>query len=174
MTMVEVMVSVIILTISVHLLSSTITATIGHTAGRRERAAAVIAASNMLEEMRGAPFRELFALYNQDPNDDPGGVGTAPGPAFAVPLLTVRDGDPDGFVGLVTFADSGPQVYENTQDPMLGLPRDLNGDILIDALDHAADHLLVPARIRLEWKGQIGERSFEMYTMFAELPKLNE
>ena len=79
MTLVEVMVAVLILTVSVYLLSSNITAAIAHSSIKRERAIAVEASMNILERMRSERFDELFALYNAVAGDDPGGAGTAPG-----------------------------------------------------------------------------------------------
>jgi len=174
MTMVEVMVAVVILTISVYLLSSTITATIAHTGGRRERTIAVDAARNGAEIMLGAPFLQVFALFNADPSDDPGGVGTAPGSNFPVPLLVPRTADADGMCGKIVFPNPGPELREDTVAPLLGMPRDLNGDLQIDDQDHSADLLVLPVRIEVEWTGKAGERNFVMYTMFANIQKLSQ
>jgi hypothetical protein len=72
---------------------------------------AVQAARGVIEEIRETPIERVFALYNTDPQDDPGGQGTAPGGAFAVDGLGPIDGDPDGLVGAVMFplASSEPQ-----------------------------------------------------------------
>ena len=40
--------------------------------------AAAIRASGVLEQMRNAEFSEVFALYNNNASDDPGGAGTVP------------------------------------------------------------------------------------------------
>ena len=53
---------------------------------------------------------------------------------------------------------------------MLGMPRDLNNDGIVDAQDHAHDCILLPVKVRLEWKskcGRHGKRSLEIYSMLA-------
>ncbi len=169
MTMVEVMISVVILTLCCGMLTSTLTSTNVYKQTNRERMIAVEAARGVLEDMHNWNFGAVFATYNQDPADDPGGAGTAPGKHFSVPGLDPVDGDPDGFVGEIFMpADSAP-LLENTVYESLGMPRDLNGDIAIDALDHSADHLILPVRIVLEWKGRGGNRKFELCTLLSAL-----
>jgi prepilin-type N-terminal cleavage/methylation domain-containing protein len=174
MTLVEVMVATVVLTISVYLLSSTITATVGLTSAKREMATAMVATRSQLEYMRGREFREVFALFNHDPDDDPGGPGTAPGPHFAVEGLRPRPGDADGMVGEVILPAQGSVLLENGDNPALDMPRDLNGDLHVDAADHASDYLVLPVQVRLEWTGRSGERRFERFTMLAALEKLGD
>jgi hypothetical protein len=169
MTMAEVMIAVAIMTLCVSLLSRTISSTAVHTAAKREKAIAVEAAKNVLEDMHNLPFGELFARYNADPTDDPGGPGTAEGPGIEVPLLTPRPDDGDGFVGEVILPASDAVLLENVTVKELGLPRDLNGDSQIDAVDHAGDYIVLPVTVRMEWTGRGGARTFELTTMFADL-----
>lgn len=171
MTLTEIMVSMMVMTVSVYILSSTITATIAHSAGKRERIRAVEAVRSLLEEMRSLPCGELFALYNDDPTDDPSGLGTAPGKHFAIEGLDPQEGDADGFVGEVILPALASPLREDTVNEALGLPRDLNGDAKVDDRDHSGDYILLPVHIRVEWSGQVGERHFEMYTMFADIRK---
>ncbi len=42
-------------------------------------------------------------------------------------------------------------LREDTVNPALGLPCDLNGDGKIDSLNHAADYKILPLSIRLSW-----------------------
>ena len=56
-----------------------------------------------LERLEGEDFFQVFALYNDDPDDDPEGVGTAPGRLFQVEGLHPLTTDPDGVVGEVLF-----------------------------------------------------------------------
>ncbi len=172
MTLVEVMIAMVVVTISVYMLTSTVMATIGHRASNRERVNAADAARNMLERLRHEEFEDLFALYNADPSDDPGGVGTAPGPHFAVRSLAARADDPDGFVGEVIMACSGPAYMENQAFAELHFPRDVNGDTTVDELDHADDYVLLPVIVRLNWEGRAGKKGLEMFTMFSKLEKL--
>lgn len=171
MTLIEVMVALVVFTISVYLMSSTITASSVHTQIKRERALAVEMARNELEILRGADFVDLFASYNHAPEDDPDGAGTAPGPYFAVPGLDPQDDDPDGFVGEIVLPAEGSVLREDAEMEELGLPRDLDGDFLIDAADHAGDYLILPVLVRVEWNGRAGDRLFQMYTMLAKLLK---
>jgi len=176
MTMVEVMVAIVILTVSVYLLTSTVTAALGHSSVKRERSLAVDASMNLLERMRAEPFEELFARYNSDTEDDPGGAGTAPGRHFQVPGLDPDTSDPDGFVGevIVPGVEVAPgdwQLREDQSLTQLTLPRDLNGDLMIDDVDHADDYIVLPVLVRVSWEGSSGRRQFEMATMFAQLEK---
>ncbi|MFT5049681.1 MAG: hypothetical protein ACI8QZ_001074 [Chlamydiales bacterium] len=171
MTLTEIMVSMMVMTVSVYILSTTITATIAHSAGKRERIKAVEAVRSLLEEMRSLPCGELFARYNDDPADDADGPGTAPGRHFSVLGLDSQKNDADGFVGEVIMSAVSAPLREDAVNSSLGLPRDLNGDALIDDADHAEDYILLPVHIRVEWSGHVGEREFEMFTMFADLRK---
>ena len=146
--MVEVMVAIVILTVSVYILSSTVTATIGHSGVKRERGLAVDGAMNLFEQMRSERFEDLFARYNSDPSDDPGGPGTAPGHHFTVSGLESQASDPDGFVGEIILpeATSGRdvQLREDVDIAKLSMPRDLNGDLVVDGEDHAMDYIVLP------------------------------
>jgi hypothetical protein len=134
----------------------------------RETEGAQIAAANTLEFLRATPFDQCFALYNADPADDPAGAGTAPGASFAVPGLTARPGDPDGFVGEIVFPEIGAALREDVANRDLGMPRDLNGDGVIDNADHAGDYAILPVRIRLQWTGRNGLRTLELDSMLVE------
>jgi len=170
--MIELMIAMIVLTASVGMLTSTITATAMQSAEKSERALAVEAARGIIEDMHNQSFSELFALYNADPTDDPGGVGTAPGNVFNVTGLNVQATDQDGFVGEILLPSAAAPLLENAVDQDLGLPRDLNGDLVIDELDHAADYLILPLRIRVAWTGRAGPRELSMGTMMADIRKL--
>ena len=135
------------------------------------------AAQDLLEKMRNEDFNEVFRLYNADPFDDPAGAGTAPGINFSVPKLDPLDTDLDGMVGevILPFWNAGTelspawQVREDVGVPALGMPRDLNGDSIIDDLDHAADYSFLPVIVRLSWRGLQGPRVFEIHTALSEL-----
>jgi hypothetical protein len=55
------------------------------------------------------------------------------------------------------------------------MPRDLNGDGVVDALDHSVDRILLPVKVTVEWKpagsvsGPTSRRKLVFYTMFSEL-----
>ena len=117
------------------------------------------------------PFREVFACYNADPGDDLGLTIAARGPNFTVVGLDVQTGDPDGFCGRVLFPSVAPggaeELREDFVDAGLNMPRDLNGDGMVDALDHGDDYVLLPVRVRVEWRGISGPRQIELETMLS-------
>ena len=131
---------------------------------QRETAAALDAARATLEELRSLPFEDIVALYDEDPNNDPDGVGSAPGPNFAVVGLSPREGDPDGFPGAVELPLLAGSLREDYADVELGCPRDLNSDGAIDAADHIADYAVLPVRVRVTWEGEGGDRTIELVT----------
>jgi hypothetical protein len=135
-----------------------------------ENAIAAEAARVALEHLRAQPAEDLLALYDDDPANDPGGPGTAPGATFDVDgLAPVPDGGP---VGRYEFPLVDGGLREDIVEDMLGLPRDLNGDGEIDSLDHRSDWALLPLRVRLRWTSEGGAastREFELYTMVPRL-----
>lgn len=159
-----------ILSISLSIFAQTLGASLRLDPVSIEKSVAAEAARSQFEEMRNHPFSQLFQLYNDDPSDDPGGPGTAPGSRFAVKDLTpVTPGQP---VGRVIFPTVGNQLRENISDENFGMPRDLNGDDVVDNANHATDCIILPVQLRLEWvptNGKDGRRNFVMYTMFSAL-----
>lgn len=175
-TIIEVTISILVLTVAAYILSSTIGATLAHTVAKREQATAVEAAMNTLEALRAAPFIDVFALYDSNAANDPLGPGTAPGPTFAVPGLEpiVEPGGAVRPIGRIILPETRGQLREDADEPDLGLPRDLNGDLIVDSLDHVGDYLLLPAIVRIEWSGRHGARRFEMATQLVDLQRERE
>jgi type II secretory pathway pseudopilin PulG len=169
MSLVEVMVSLSICMIAMAMFSSAIISTSRLGADQRMTSLAANAARSALEVLRTVTPSERFARFNADPADDPGGAGSAPGPFFAVDGLQPVAGDPDGRVGEYVFATSDGKMREDMLDDHLGLPRDLNGDTLIDELDHANDYKILPVAVRIRWAGVTGPRSVTLYTMMVDL-----
>jgi prepilin-type N-terminal cleavage/methylation domain-containing protein len=167
MTLIEVMVSVFVLTLCTWMLSTTLMASAHHAETKRERALAVASAANLLEHMHAIPFEQLFARFNENPLDDPKGPQTAPGAHFAVDGLSALASDTDGFVGRVYIPAVDNDLREDTLDEMLGLPRDLNGDLFIDADDHSHDYIVLPVVIKVEWQGMSGRRTFSLETVLS-------
>lgn len=168
MSLVEVTVMLAITTIALGMYARTMASARTLDPVASESAVAASVMRSKLEELRNHPFHELFALYNEDPNDDPGGVGTAPGAHFDVPgLLPVAV---NGTCGTIVFPTKNGALREDVVDEMLLMPRDLNADGTIDALDHSQDCVLLPIRVRVDWiakntKGMA--RHLELYTMYA-------
>jgi prepilin-type N-terminal cleavage/methylation domain-containing protein len=256
-TLLELIVVMAVMSVAVAMFTSMVLHTTRQRGINRENAVASNAARTILEEMRNEDFREVFARYNGDPSDDPGGAGTAPGDRFVVRGLTPQPGDPDGIAGEIHF----PVIYddpkppaswghttldllgleldlgvlgplgedlgevlgglgggllgggllgggggllgggggllgggggeegedlglpgggvglahytlrEDFSSPRMGLPRDLNGDSLIDDCDHSADYIILPVHVEVEWRGKFGPRRFDLYTQFAALAR---
>jgi len=112
---------------------------------------------------------DICALYNADPDDDPGGFDTAPGPFFEVEGLDPRPGDVDGAVGeIIMPTTDGFDLREDVVDDQIGTPRDLDLDGVIDSADHSADYLILPVLVRLEWRGSTGDRVMSFKTILTD------
>jgi hypothetical protein len=138
--------------------------------GTHDAARAKEAARGMLETLAAQDFDTLFETYNEDPTDDPGGNGTAPGADFAVDGLSVQTSDVDGLVGEILFPtkDGAPGVLREDQPAVrFGTPRDLNGDGAVDDADHSDDYELLPVAVRVSWRGAAGNNSLEMKTVLG-------
>jgi hypothetical protein len=139
----------------------------------REQTLAAQSVRRVAEEMKAHTFADVFALYNTNPNDDPGGAGTGPGRNFAIAGLTAAPDDVDGFVGEVDFPTSANNLSvlrENIADARFGTPRDLNHDGNIDGANHATDYQLLPVVVRARWRGKSGIGTFQVKTLLVELP----
>lgn len=99
------------------------------------------------------------------------------------PALFVPDGGTEGYAQFEAERDGGSdrEVVGVSQSLMgkwmlredmdladLGMPRDLNGDTVIDALDHRYDSRVLPVCVRVSWKGRYGDRSMDVYTLLTE------
>lgn len=172
----EVAIALVIFAISASILAQTYRA--GHMlrAQAREEGLATAAAQEVLELMRGARFNEVVARFDPDPFNDPGGPGTAHGATFTVAGLGPAEGDPDGICGevILPVVDVGTavapdyQLREDMGPTVLGLPRDLNGDAVIDDQDHGSDAIIVPVLVRVRWQSPHGPRQLEFFTAITD------
>src|SRR5262249_31132097 len=148
-----------------------------------------------LERMRNESFHDIYKNYNEDPADDPGGKGTGPGNLFDVTGLQAVDGAEQGKVGRIVFPSKeidvvGPggggggklgqmgggggqvtktwQLHEDVDLQTLGMPRDLNGNNVVDSADHSSDYLLLPVEIEIQWKSNTGLRKFTLVTQLGD------
>lgn len=136
----------------------------------RETAAANDAVSSTIARLGDTTFAEVFAAFNTNLADDfLVTTGPAPGADFDVPGLEPLGDDPDGRVGRIQFSGDGFTLSEDRDDPGLGMPRDLNLDGAVDALDHSTDYRVLPVRVSVEWLGQGGRRRTESVTTLVEL-----
>lgn len=162
-TLLDLTIGIMLVIVTVGAVSSSLSSGYSLNRANRERSKALGIAEGVLERIRAEPFEEIFARYNATNADDPG-TGASPGAAFAVEGLRPVDGDPDGFVGAVEFPGDGLVLREDVVDRELGMPRDLNSDGIEDALDHAADYLVLPVRVSIVWQGAGGEKRVELVT----------
>jgi type II secretory pathway pseudopilin PulG len=173
-SLLELTIVVSVLMVAFLALSQSLGTSMRLTGVNRESALVTDAVRARIELLSGVlDFSRVFALYNDDPNDDPDGPGTAPGPGFAVEGLSPVEGDPDGLVGEVVFptvsgAGGGLELREDLDEPLLGMPRDLDGDGSVDDDDHSGDYRILPVCVRLRWSVGSGERTLEVPTSIAD------
>lgn len=135
----------------------------------RELALAEHAARQVVETLQAAEFENVFELYDSDPGNDPDGPGTGPGNSFEVTGLDTLVDDADGAAGEIVFPEGAPGVLrEDIQLPVLGMPRDLNGDGGTDGLDHSDDFQMLPVLVRVAWRGSSGPATLEVKTILAD------
>ena len=168
LTIIEVMVVLLILTVGVGMLAQTLAALGRIGTVNWETAISMQAGRNTIETIRGEDFFEVFARFNADAADDPA-AGDSPGNFFAVTGLNLRVDDPDGFVGEVIFPVIDGELREDFVDAGLGMPRDLNGDGIIDGLDHSADYVILPVRVQIAWTGKTGDRTINLDTALTDI-----
>jgi len=60
------------------------------------------------------------------------------------------------------------ELREDLVDASLGMPRDLDGDNVIDDENHALDYLVLPVRVELEWQSASGLRRFSVTTQLTD------
>ena len=176
MTLVEVMVAILVLTVAVFILSSTVTASVSHTIVKGQRTLAVEAAMGTIERVRALPQEDVFALYNDVAFDDPYGAGSGPGPTFDVeglnPVLDAA-GNPLP-IGRVLLPGKEEVLDESIVEPEFGLPRDLDGNLVVESGNCADRYIILPLTVRIEWLSRLGPRSLEMSTMISDLEKWKE
>lgn len=111
--------------------------------------------------------------------DSDGFVGTV-----VLPETTVSSGGSglvSGVVGVVGGLAGGGASGGNPGDPVvltalredcdlpeIGLPRDLNGDSVVDSLDHSHDYAILPVMIRIEWSMGRSAQRIEISTQLAD------
>jgi len=165
-TLVEVLIAGAFLALAACGMSAVIAGSMSMNAVNKETAQARTAARRMLEELQNVPTGDIFATFNGISEDDPMGEATAPGSLFSIEMKPAEI-QVSNMTGQIVFPESyiSGELREDTVDPGLGMPRDLNGDWVIDSEDHAKDYLLLPIRIRVEWRGLTGDRTYELYTV---------
>jgi type II secretory pathway pseudopilin PulG len=170
--MIEVMVAMSVLVVGLLAYTRTVASAAIAARTTRETALATQAAWRVIETMRAqANFNQVFAMYDTTTADDPGGGVVSPGANFAVPGLRPVAGDADGMPGEIVFptmtVGGALQLREDVANAKLGTPRDLNGDGVVDANNHAANYQLLPVLVRVRWRGAAGNNLIELPTMLS-------
>lgn len=167
-TLVEVMVSSLVLVIGALGLLASVTAADRMVESSRQTRTAFDAARAVCEDMRSRSLSEVFAAYNATTVDDPSGA-TAPGVDFDVRGLSATLDDADGRVGEVHFPSAdGLTLREDVVDRNLGMPRDLDGDGAVETGAMLAAPLVLPVTIRVRWRGPRGPQVVELHrVLFA-------
>lgn len=169
-SLVEVMISLLVVTVATYILTSTVMASVMNAGFKRERAAAAEALSNAIERIRACPPPDVFKLFNADPSDDPYGPGTGFGNRFEIPGLDPQF-DENGLalpVGEILLPGRGTLLDESAKQPEFGLPRDLDGSMFIEAGDCSNRYVLLPLIVRARWKGRLGNRRMEIATVVVD------
>ncbi len=171
MTLIEVSISV---TILVTILMGFCQALMGSSKAARtarEASIATDAARQMMETLRAENFSAVFAANNSSAADDPGGM-TARLAAFDVPGLTPRTDDADGLCGQIIWPElddgGNATLREDTDESRLSMPRDLNGDGVVDNADHSGDYAILPVLVRVEWRGAATNGRVEFKTILSD------
>ena len=169
LTAIELSIMVTIFLLGLLAFSRSVRGSVDLGATSRESTLATEAVRAVIERMQGQDFADVHALYNADPDDDPDGVGTAPGATFVLEGLDVRTDDADGFAGVIEFPTAnGFDLREDVGSTALGMPRDLNLDGVVDGVDHSADYRILPVLVRVEWRGSTGDRALSFKTILTE------
>jgi Tfp pilus assembly protein PilV len=159
LTLLEVVLSITLLLIGITAISRLTIGVTRASSMARDTELATEAAKAILERIQAEAFAQAFRSFNTTGADDPGLPNTSPGANFDVPGLRATPDDPDGQPGEVVFpcSPSDPtQLREDVVDAELGMPRDLNGDGLIDAANHATNYKLLPVLVRVRWQAADG------------------
>ena len=138
------------------------------TQSNRETIIATQALRRQAERMSGTALASVYRTFNDTTADDL--TPSAPGAHFDIPELTVQLGDADGSVGHITFPTANATqatLFENYSNADWGFPRDLSGDGTVSTTDVAGSYILLPVRLRAEWRGSAGDRVIEVETIMG-------
>jgi type II secretory pathway pseudopilin PulG len=166
-SMIETSIAAAVLTIAVCGLSGSVVSAVALNRVNRETALAEAAVRAAMEQVSGAQFEEAYARFNANAGDNPA-LGASPGATFDVAGLRGDGGALPGTIVFPTIDDGGgPELREDTDDPALGMPRDLNGDGAVDAANHAGNYRVLPVRVTVTWRGVSGVRSLSLESMLC-------
>ncbi len=170
MTLIEIIIGLAVVVIAILGIMSALVSASRVDEATAEQVRALNGCKTMIETMRQVPFAEVWARFNSNPADDPGGAGTAPGSNFAITGLRAQPGDGDGMPGQIIFPETGGNLSETAIDARLGMPvaKDLNGDN--DAVDVNVNttYLILPVRVVVDWQSASGRYHMEITTFLFQ------
>lgn len=135
----------------------------------RETTLAYLAAQRQVEALRSQDFATVFPRFNSDPGDDPDGFGTASGAGFDVVGLDPAAVDGDAHTGRFLFpVDEGDPGRLREDVLFVGRRHDIDASGVIDAEDVSRTYMLLPVRVRVEWRGRSGNRFVELQTILVQ------
>ncbi|MHC4473556.1 MAG: type IV pilus modification PilV family protein [Planctomycetota bacterium] len=168
-TLIEILIGLTIFAIAAMSVMSVMVYSMRLDAANKETAVATQAARRVMERIKATPFDRVVADFNADPKDDPDGEGFSPGADFAVPDLREVHEEVKKVAGEILLpSDKTGKLREDLDLPILGLPRDLNGDGKIDKKDHTDDLRALPVIVRIRWTGFTGPRSVELHSVIRK------
>jgi len=168
LSLLEVLIAVSVFGITMAGLTGTQLTSIALSRANQDLSLATDAAQSVLEELRAEPdFHAIYLRWNANPDDDPAGT-VGPGNAFDVRGLEPAPDDPDGRVGEVIFPGDGMQLLENLDDRLLGTPRDLDLDGVIDGQDQSIRYHLLPVLVRVRWLSARGVMQAQIVGTLAQ------
>ena len=171
LTIVEITITMAILIVVLAGFAQAMLASMVASKAHREASLAADGARRIVERLQASEFDDAFKAFNSTPADNAGALDVLPA-GFAVAGLQPRANDPDGLVGRILFPEvvgsSGIELREDLQSFSLDMPRDLNGDGVVDAANHATDYEILPVVVRVEWRGAAGPGTFEYKTILSD------
>jgi hypothetical protein len=156
MTLVEIVVSLAVLTSLILALLSMLSTASRLDAATRERTVALNALREMAEALRAYDFGDLYAGFN------PTGIY---GNTFPIPELHDASG---ANVGTITFLVNERDVSADALK--FNFPRDLDGDGAAASVDVGTpgEYDLLPVKLNATWMGIFGRQSLDLYVMLAD------
>src|SRR6185436_6831064 len=121
------------------------------------------------ERLQAMSLSEIYATYNTNHADDPGGANTAPGPGFAVRGLDAPVDDPDGLPGRILFPEKNGVLSELDSEPQYGWTIDMDRDGLKVSADVSTTYRVLPVVVRVDWRGSGGDGHVEFKTVIGGL-----
>jgi type II secretory pathway pseudopilin PulG len=166
-SLVEVVVAMAVTLVGLLAFGRTMTESLQLGEQNRQLALATAAAQRAVEELYAAEFSDAFALYNEDPDDDPDGSGTAPGAQFVAEGLVAADGSVAK--GTISFPVLVATPGELREDLNLAKfqPFDVDLDGATDAADHSADYQVLPVRVQVQWMDGKAQRELAVETILG-------